>query len=420
MAVNENSAFTAVSVLANDSDPDGDSLTITGVGTAAHGTASLSGGVIHYMPAANYTGTDTFTYTLSDGFGDTSIGTVTVAVGMFVTSGNTLTVSGTGSATDVFSYDGGSFTFQVAVDGLIQTYSMSAFPNVVFNGSGGTNAMTIISGTAAATVTLNPDSGTFTAAGQTVTVNDMPTVTVNGYAGGTASLYDSSSGGTFVGKPTSARLTGSGFAEVAIGFTSVTAYSASGNTDTADLLAASSGSATLTSNASGTTLAGSGYSNIAVGFAKVYAYATSGASNQVANFYDAAGYATFSASPAYATFSANNSWLYAKAFSKYSAYSTHGLDDVAVFHGSSAGSNVFVGTATYASLTATSLYDYASGFNKVYAYGSGCHRPGQLLRRRRQQHLRQHPHVLHDDRQQLLQLRQGLHPDLCLRHQRHQ
>jgi|GEM_PF-1247577 len=70
----------SVQPLLNDSDPDGDALTITAVGTPAHGTVSLVGGTITYTPTAGYVGADSFTYTVSDGKGGTKTGTVNVTV----------------------------------------------------------------------------------------------------------------------------------------------------------------------------------------------------------------------------------------------------------------------------------------------------------------------------------------------------
>ncbi len=71
-----------VKLLANDSSPVNGPLSITGVSNpSAHGgSVSLSGAVIHYAPAAGYSGPDAFTYTLSDGSGCTSQGTVVVTV----------------------------------------------------------------------------------------------------------------------------------------------------------------------------------------------------------------------------------------------------------------------------------------------------------------------------------------------------
>ena len=77
------SGATAVAVLANDSaGPDaGETLGVTAVGPAAHGTAALRpDGTVTYQPAAGYAGADEFTYTLSDGNGGTATGTVRVTV----------------------------------------------------------------------------------------------------------------------------------------------------------------------------------------------------------------------------------------------------------------------------------------------------------------------------------------------------
>ncbi|HRV07196.1 MAG TPA: Ig-like domain-containing protein [Acidobacteriota bacterium] len=70
-----------VDVLANDSDPDGDTLTVSWVGNPAHGTAAVvSGGKIRYTPAPDYHGSDTFRYTVSDGNGGSATTTVFVTV----------------------------------------------------------------------------------------------------------------------------------------------------------------------------------------------------------------------------------------------------------------------------------------------------------------------------------------------------
>lgn len=54
-----------INVLANDTDPDGDTLTVTGVGTAANGTVVNNGdGTVTYTPRAGFIGADTFTYTI--------------------------------------------------------------------------------------------------------------------------------------------------------------------------------------------------------------------------------------------------------------------------------------------------------------------------------------------------------------------
>jgi len=70
-----------ITVLTNDSDPDGDVLSITGVTAPAHGSASPNAdGTITYTPANDFSGPDSFTYTVSDGHGDTATATVHVMV----------------------------------------------------------------------------------------------------------------------------------------------------------------------------------------------------------------------------------------------------------------------------------------------------------------------------------------------------
>jgi hypothetical protein len=60
----------ALDVLANDTDPDGDALSLAGVGDAANGTTAIDGaGRVVYTPDAGFSGTDSFAYTLTDAAG---------------------------------------------------------------------------------------------------------------------------------------------------------------------------------------------------------------------------------------------------------------------------------------------------------------------------------------------------------------
>lgn len=54
-------------VLANDTDPDDDGLTVSAVGDASGGTVTVAGGNIVFTPSANTSGAASFTYTVSDG-----------------------------------------------------------------------------------------------------------------------------------------------------------------------------------------------------------------------------------------------------------------------------------------------------------------------------------------------------------------
>ena len=64
--VTEDSSDNQIDVLANDVDIDGDDLDITGVNQPSHGTASYTASFVYYTPDADFSGTDQFTYTISD------------------------------------------------------------------------------------------------------------------------------------------------------------------------------------------------------------------------------------------------------------------------------------------------------------------------------------------------------------------
>lgn len=73
--------FTAASLLANDSDLDGDPLTITGVGSAVNGTATLNAdGSVTFTPNSSFTGDASFVYSVADGRGGTDSATVNIVV----------------------------------------------------------------------------------------------------------------------------------------------------------------------------------------------------------------------------------------------------------------------------------------------------------------------------------------------------
>lgn len=71
----------SIPVLANDSDSDGDPLTITAVGQPSMGQATIVGNQIVYSAGRRAKATDTFGYTISDGRGGTASSTVSVRIG---------------------------------------------------------------------------------------------------------------------------------------------------------------------------------------------------------------------------------------------------------------------------------------------------------------------------------------------------
>jgi GH24 family phage-related lysozyme (muramidase) len=82
LTVLEDASLTSKDVIANDTDVDGDTLSLTAVTTAGTGTVAInSDGVsVDYTPAANFNGTEVITYTVSDGTLTDATGTLTITV----------------------------------------------------------------------------------------------------------------------------------------------------------------------------------------------------------------------------------------------------------------------------------------------------------------------------------------------------
>ncbi len=74
-------SFINIDVLGNDTDPEKDVLTVSAVGTAAHGTVTINtDGKVKYTPTVGYSGADSFSYTVSDGNGNPATANVDVTV----------------------------------------------------------------------------------------------------------------------------------------------------------------------------------------------------------------------------------------------------------------------------------------------------------------------------------------------------
>jgi VCBS repeat-containing protein len=138
LTTTEDTALTIApaTLLGNDSDVDGDTLTITSVGSAAGGTVAIVDGSVVFTPAANYSGPASFSYTISDGHGGTATGTVDLTVtavndAPVMTSGaanismaeNLVATGYTAAATDV---DSSPLTYQIAGGADAAKFSINA------------------------------------------------------------------------------------------------------------------------------------------------------------------------------------------------------------------------------------------------------------------------------------------------------
>ncbi len=101
-----------IAALANDTDVDGDGLSVSGVTQGANGAVTVNvDSSVTFTPEAGFTGSDSFTYSVSDGNGGGDTGTVTVTV--TITVANLIeggpgddTLKGTTGEDAIFGYAG--------------------------------------------------------------------------------------------------------------------------------------------------------------------------------------------------------------------------------------------------------------------------------------------------------------------------
>jgi hypothetical protein len=190
VTVAEDSGATVVNVLANDSfAPDvGETLTVTAVTQPANGAVTLTGGVVRFTPAANFNGTTSFSYTISDGNGGTATGTVTVTVTSVndapTATNDTVTVAEDSGATVVNVLANDSIAPDVGETLTVTAVTQPANGTVTL--TGGVVRFTPaanFTGTSTFTVTISDGNGGTATSTVTVTVtaaNDAPIVSVPG------------------------------------------------------------------------------------------------------------------------------------------------------------------------------------------------------------------------------------------------
>jgi len=156
----------SASLTANDTDPEGDALTITAVGGAQHGMVSLVGGNVTFTPFIGYVGAAGFSYTVDDGHGGTATGQVSVNV-----TGNSPAYIYRGSITtpETIAFTGDGKLHQVLVGSGDATVLMGSgggsarlgAGNDVVIGAAGKDAITFGPGLGTATGGAGPDAFIF-------------------------------------------------------------------------------------------------------------------------------------------------------------------------------------------------------------------------------------------------------------------
>jgi len=128
VTISEDAAATIISVLGNDTDAEGTTLTtVSGKTNGSNGTVTNNGdGTVSYTPNANFSGTDTFQYKTNDGTVDSALATVTVTVsavnddptGSVTIAGTAKTGQTLTASNDLADVDGlGAISYQWAKDG---------------------------------------------------------------------------------------------------------------------------------------------------------------------------------------------------------------------------------------------------------------------------------------------------------------
>jgi len=196
-AATDEETLVSIDVLANDTDVDGDALTIQSVQDPANGTAVINAGQIDYTPDAGFDGNESFDYTVSDGNGGTDTATVTVSVAVVNDPPNAVDDTATTDedvavTIDVLANDddpdGDSLTIQSVTQGANGSVTnnggdVTYTPNADFNGSdqfsytisdgnGGTDAATV-------TITVDPVNDAPTAVDDAASTNEDVAVTID-------------------------------------------------------------------------------------------------------------------------------------------------------------------------------------------------------------------------------------------------
>jgi len=181
-----------VAVLANDLNPDNDQLSVSVLSNPSHGSVTINAdGTVSYRPDANFDGTDSFEYTVSDGKGGSDAGRVSISVigvndapvakadAATTTAGAPVVIRALDNDTDIEGSPLQASIFSQPATGHVTLNGDGTFTYVPEAGFTGTTSFiyrvsdgTAWSGTAAVTVTVLPANAMPVANGDSVSTNE--------------------------------------------------------------------------------------------------------------------------------------------------------------------------------------------------------------------------------------------------------
>jgi len=194
--------ISALGVLQNDSDPDGNPITAVWVSGPSHGTLNMNpNGSFSYTPNSGYTGTDTFVYYATDGQLNSGNATVTITISAvnhapvanpdsFATNQNTTLVvdSAHGVLINDVDQDGNQLTAiltAAASHGTILLQTDGSFTYIPVNGYAGTDTFSykafdglLDSNVTTVTITINAVNHAPNAVDDNYTVNQDSTLNI--------------------------------------------------------------------------------------------------------------------------------------------------------------------------------------------------------------------------------------------------
>ena len=224
-----------ISVLANDTDANGDALTVSNVTQGANGGVIINAdNTVTYMPNSGYTGNDSFTYTITDGRSGNATATVNVTIAAAINNvpqltnpgainlveGNTvnLLITATDADGDTLTYSATGLPPGTSIDvntglitGLLPTGSAGSYTvNITVSDTQDTAMTSFVwtviapSGMAYEYSVLNPSLSTGSAQVMSLTNNNTiqvgnTTLTLNQYQRGTIPASDMQQGATITG-----------------------------------------------------------------------------------------------------------------------------------------------------------------------------------------------------------------------------